>query len=51
VITEVDIQHFGVLPTEDEAYSTEAFYAIHAGPVYDAKLLWKYIRIVLNPFG
>lgn len=50
-ITETDIQYFGVIPTDDDAYSSEAFYAVSAGPVYDLKLLWKYLLRVLNPLG
>lgn len=50
-ITETDIQYFGVIPTDDDAYSSEAFYAVSASPSYDLRLLWKYLLRVLNPLG
>ena len=51
MITETDIYYFGVIPSEDEVYSAEAFYTVNASAGYDLKLLWKYLGYVLNPFG
>lgn len=51
LITETDIQYFGMAPTGDEQYSAEAFYAVTANMFYNVKLIWKYIGRVLNPFG
>jgi lipopolysaccharide/colanic/teichoic acid biosynthesis glycosyltransferase len=51
VITEADMQYFGTLPTEDEQYTAEAFYAVTARPGYDLKLLCRYLGRVVNPWG
>ena len=50
IVTEAYVQH-GAAPTEDELYSTEAFYSVVAGVRHDVKVLIKYFSRVLNLFS